>query len=208
VTRKRASMLSHGDPVLKRWEQFLRRNAAILASMLGYATIPPLMQLTFSIGPPWPRSAAVAAITSVFGYLAAVGAYVGHTHASPSRPNLKRLRLLITRSAIVSGAAMVLYLSLHTAFVYDAPDPDHQVAGGFLLQPAVANLLFERPGMTKRDVLDGAEWDAEHVWIPWTVRSTNLAILLSWVSIFICIGAFVSLFVAYLQCRHALEGST
>jgi len=193
------------DPVLAPLRVFIGRNRQILATMLTYCAIPPVLQFVFNVGPPWPQQAGVTAFTSIVGYVIAVLVFAMHEYGASTQPRLRNVRKRLVRSAVLGAFLMIVYLLFTSLFVYDAPSPQYRVAGGFQLRAEVREHIDNSPGYTPADALRDKAYSAEGVWIPWTVRLMNVAVLISWLGFFAALAAFIGLLVVYLRMLSVLE---
>ena len=52
------------------------------------------------------------------------------------------------------------------------------------------------PGRSLEKLLEGAEWDPFNIWEGWTIYTTRVALLLSWILFFVGIAGCMAVFVA------------
>jgi hypothetical protein len=151
----------------------------LVASVAVFATLPIVADLVFLAGPPWPDRLKTAMLTALVACTVLPGAYAWQRSSPP-----ERLRSRTIIFGTLAACLVLAYLALTSAFVYDAPDARHQEAGGFLVGLPVSKVMAEHPSMTPGDLLQGAEYVPERVWVPWTVAVVRLALVTSWVGIF------------------------
>jgi hypothetical protein len=193
------------DPVFARLREFLRRNREILVMMLSYCAIPPVLQFVFNVGPPWPHRTGVIAFTSIVGYVVAVLIFATNEYGAATQPRFRTVRKRLVSSAAVGACVMIIYVVLSAFFLYDAPSPPDQVAGGIQLRTEVREYIEKHPGYTEANALRDSAYDAEAVWIPWTVRLMNVSFLVSWLGFFGSLAAVIGLLVVYLRMLNVLE---
>jgi hypothetical protein len=162
-----------------------------VAALIGkVALIAPFTTLLLNIGPPWPTRTAVPALTSLCEVFVLI--YIFQFFTPLTKKALgKRLRLFF----LLLVGSFILYISLYSFFVFDIPLTKDRDLKGFIVQPAIAQLVG--PGRSLENLLEGAEWDPFNIWEGWTIYTTRVGLLLSWVLFFVgiagCIAVFVTL---------------
>ena len=151
----------------------------LVASVAVFATLPVVADLVFLAGPPWPARLKTTLLTTLVACTVLPGAYAWQ-RSSPQ----ERLRSRTIVFGALAACLVLTYLALTSAFVYDAPDAMNQEAGGFLVKRDVSKVMAKNPSMTLGDLLQGAEYVPDKVWVPWTVAVVRLALVTSWIGIF------------------------
>jgi hypothetical protein len=151
-----------------------------------------LLALLLRLQPPWPEPSAVGLFSLVAMLAPALGSGL-------FMPQL-RAPAWLKRSLWVSVCCLGGYAILWNNSIYEArprtPDdsslrPIPKIVGGLLLNEDV-KALIEGPnrivGLTAQMALEEASFDPDLVWIPWTVRFNQAALLLCWMGLFAGVG--------------------
>jgi hypothetical protein len=100
---------------------------------------------------------------------------------------------VINRLAITFAVALVIYVVLRSFYCHDAPDWQHQVAGGFMLRSDITDKMATDPHLTPERLLAMAQYDATRIWVPWTVLCVRAVVLLVWLVLFASLSGVVAL---------------
>ena len=168
-----------GATVLGPFGDFLADYKKLIAAMLGIGALPAVLDLVMYIGPPWPHRRAIATFTCLM-----VWVILPWTFASWREIAEGRLRRRLSLFAVLTLALLLLYIILKAYFVYDAPTAKDQEADGFILRSSIRRLLTEDPKMTIEDVRIGSEYNPMQIWVPWTVATVRVALLMAWLGLF------------------------
>ena len=146
-------------------------------TMLSLGATPPLLDLAFNIGPPWPHRKAVAFFTTVVLWLVLLWTYTNWKGASR-----RTVRLAVN----VFGFGLVLTMPFYiwtTAYFTRATSSstDREVIGITLTKPAQG--MVDR-GMPIDRIFASAEWEPTVVWEPGGVAFARLLVLGSWLMLF------------------------
>jgi hypothetical protein len=169
-------------------EDFLRQYRRLLAAFAALGAAPFLIFLVARIGPPWPEEVATSALVCVVNTVLLVLIYVRTAHARPAMYQRGAKWL-----AIIFAVSLVVFVCLKSFLCYNAPDWQHQVAGGFILQPDIIGLIKTEPHWTIAELLAGAKYDAHRIWIPWTVDFVRAVVLVNWLVLFAALSGVVAL---------------
>jgi hypothetical protein len=159
--------------------------AALIAKA---ALIAPFAALILNIGPPWPAKTAVPALTALCEVFVLI--YIFQFFTRLSRKKLdNRLRLFF----VLLVVSFVTYIVLYSFFVFDITLTNERDVKGFIVLPAIASQIAR--GGTTEALLSGAEWDPFAIWEGWTIYSTRVGLLLSWILFFVGIAGCMAVFV-------------
>jgi hypothetical protein len=161
--------------------------------MLTYAAVPPLVQFVSTIGPPWPDSSGVVALTSLAGYVLAIVAFV--RWRAKSQRDLRAVTFLLIWPIV---AVLLAYIALAAFCLHDGGGPGYKVAGGLWVQPEVARAMEEK-AWSAEDALRSWEYKPEKVWVPWTVKVMELVFLVLWLVLFGLLSLLASVLALYLE---------
>ena len=175
---------------LKNFFSFVSDFKGVAALIGKIALIAPFATLLLNIGPPWPNRTAVPTLTSLCEVFVLIYIFQFFTPLT-KRALGKRLRLFF----LLLIASFILYLSLYSFFVFNIPGTNDRDLKGFIVRPEIAEMVG--PGRSLEYLLEGAEWEPLNIWESWTIYTTRIALLLSWILFFVgiagCIAVFVTL---------------
>ncbi len=157
-----------------------RRPLGFAAALVGLVAVGPLASLIDGIGPPWPNKPGVVA----FCVLASAACVISACRQESARESQADPRRATRRWPAVFVASLVAFILLKSFFCYNAPSFTNQVAGGFLLQDKTREFLSDDPAATVESLLEEALYHPTEVWEPWTVYLIQVAILVSWSTLF------------------------
>ncbi len=168
----------------------VRKYAALLSFIVVWGSAPVLLQHLTRVGPSWPDySATVSLFTSIVAWLVLFYSWVTYRKMGE-----RKKRTLLGRSAFTVLVLLLVYILLMATVVYPMPDYQHALVGGFLVQPSVAQIIKQNPGMDVRQALEGAGGNPFLVWVPWTVIISRLVLLFSWLGFFAALSQLIAIF--------------
>ena len=126
---------------------FLQRYGRLLAALLAVSSSPLLTSLVVRIGPPWPEEAGTSALVCIVNVVLLMFIYLNTATARPA--SSKRVVNLL---AITFVTTLVMYVGLKSFCCYDAPDWQHQVAGGFVLRSEIKDLMATEHNMSVKEL--------------------------------------------------------
>jgi len=184
------------DPILPEknaFDAFLNvvtryKSLSIWAGAAG--VVPPFVAYFTQVTPPWPDG--VIAETAVVELIALIVAF--HFIYRASRKQATRF-LVVSLSLLAISA--IFYLTLQSIFVYRAGIQQLPQVAGFACYDAVAHAYPGQCPFVSSDVLKDASWDADKIWLPWTIAINRLALALTWFSSFVLLAAAVCSFVVF-----------
>ncbi|HUT12057.1 MAG TPA: hypothetical protein VMY37_05260 [Thermoguttaceae bacterium] len=157
----------------------LKNCRALVASILALGAAPPLMDLVFDIGPPWPGRSGISYFTTIVIWIVLVSTYSLWKDIAE-----KRLKRRISSLAIIAFSCVAIYVVVSATCVYNAPDSANQVVGGFgtfFVQERLQPLLQED---SVQELLEGYGFDPMQVWEPWSVTICRSLLLIAWLLLF------------------------
>jgi hypothetical protein len=173
---------------LDRFFSFVSDFKGVAALAAKLALIAPFATLVLNIGPPWPTATAVPTLTALSELFVLI--YIFQFYSTISTRRLgNRLRLFFLQLI----ASFVVYVSLYSFFVFDVPLTHERDVKGFIVQPAIAQMVGPGRGLEK--LLEGAEWDPFNIWQGWSIYATRVTLLLSWIFFFVGIAGCIAVFV-------------
>jgi len=166
--------------------------------MIALGSCPPILDLLFNIGPPWPHRTGVAAFTTIWLWAALL-----FTYSQWQIVGLERLRKRTAWLFISTILFFAIYIFLGSFFIVDAPTSRHQIARGFFLKPEWQDVLKEGrfpdgeafPVASEHDLLAAVQWKADVIYPMWTVAITQSLLLIAWLFSFGSLAALSSTFI-------------
>jgi len=169
-------------------EGFLARYKKLLLAFLALGSLPPLTSLVAKVGPPWPSEAETASYTTLLN-LCLLAFLYANTSKTASEAKLRRR---ISAGFYVFSGVFAIYLLLKVLFCYNAPDWQHQVAGGFVFQPHIAAIIADDPTVGTKSLLGEALYDSTRIWEVWSVSLVRFVLLAAWLVLFAVVSAVIA----------------
>lgn len=159
----------------------------------------------FSLQPPWPKGS-----TYITAFLELAVVFICFFIPLRSRRALSRIQI---RLFIAMAAVFVLYFLLYSFFVFPTPRDGEFVVAGFRCTGEAANYVAPMLGQTcpflTEEALAAAQYDVEKVWTPWSVRTVEFVMFLTWSSFFVLSTFLFGLTLAFLnRSERARAGAT
>ena len=88
-------------------------------------------------------------------------------------------------------ASLILYAIMMAVFTIPATSWPNLESRGLWLQEPIAKHLDNSPGVTVEDLLAGAEYNPNAIWVPWTVGLVRGILLSLWLSLATGLAAIV-----------------
>ena len=164
------------------------------------AIVTPLTDFILKLGPPWPTG--VPAITSVAEFLSLT--FIFHSWFTLSQAKLSR-RLII--ALIVLCLSFIVYLVLFSSYTFRHTKTRDLDVKGFELTEGVKKVMKEFPDYTEDDALKGNQYDPEGVWTNRSITAMRIAILVTWLILFVSLSIFLGTFVM-VQRRYIVGTSS
>jgi hypothetical protein len=168
---------------------------------VGGSIVAPLSDLVFKIGPPYPSG--VSIITSIVELLVLMGIFQFWNSLSARAIN-KRLVIALNVAAI----SFILYLILLGTATFIEPVGQQRLVKGFWLRPEAAaqiETIRKKPGKagyTIDEFLRGKENDPELVWTMFSITFMRIALILTWLAMFVGLAGFIGMFVMFQRSAH------
>ncbi|GAC1467054.1 MAG: hypothetical protein NVSMB9_08250 [Isosphaeraceae bacterium] len=176
----------------------------LLAMIIALGAAPTIMDLVFTIGPPWPHRRGIILLTSLGAWVLLLWSYSAWRKTSQ-----KVLKARLSACAVAAASSLLVYILLHAFFVYDAPTYKNQEAKGFLLRPEIQGLLLSKAksGGTIEDLLEGAEYVPTVIWVSWTVYLIRYLLMSTWLILFGSLSLVASAFLLLQEKLSLSQGS-
>lgn len=148
----------------------------------------------FSLQPPWPKGS-----TYITAFLELAVVFICFFISVRSKRALSRIQI---RLFIAIAMLFALYFLLYSFFVFSTLREGEVVVAGFQCTEDarhVAAALGESCPFLTDEALAAAQYEAEKVWTPWSVRIVEFAMFLTWSSFFVLSTFLFGLTLAYLN---------
>lgn len=184
--------IGRGDTFTKFLKAFDRSTIVALIPILS---VPFVLDLIFSLQPPWPRYSTYAT-----AFLELCVLFLAFFIKIESKAKLFRYQ--ISTFALIS-LMFVSYFFLYSMFVFDVPATGEKVVSGFRCtyqaENFIAPALMQECPFLNEEALAAAEYDAETVWTPLSVRLIEIIMFITWSLFFILSTFLFGVSVAFLQ---------
>jgi hypothetical protein len=178
------------------FESFLRSldkyTLLSLASLLGVTFV---LDYLFSLQPPWPRHS-----TYITAFLELSTVFLAFFVTVKTKRNLLRIQVATFALIVLTFCA---YFLLYSMFVFETPLTGERVIAGYECtveaRHYVAPALKETCPFLSEEALAAAQYDAETVWTPSSVRLVEVAMFGAWSFFFIFTTFLFGISIAFLQ---------
>jgi len=178
---------------LQEFKETVSDFRSVTALALNSSVAAPLVALVMDIGPPWPTGAPI--ITSFAELIVLITIF--HFWYGNSR---RRISKRMVMALVVLCVGFVVYMALFDSFTFSPKGSKDKDVRGFVVQEEVRKVLSAEH-ITADDALRESEYDPNRVWEPWSVTTIRIAILTSWLILFVSLSVFVGTFVMYQRKR-------
>lgn len=168
---------------------------ATLLVLIPILAIPFLLDLVFSLQPPWPRYSTYAT-----AFLELATLFLAFFWRVQRRDRLFRIQLVVFS---LICAMFVAYFLLYSMFVFEVPVTGEKLVAGFVCteQAAVfiAPALMQDCPFLNEEALAASGYNVEVVWTPLSVRLVEVMMFVAWSSFFILATFLFGVSVAWLK---------
>lgn len=168
---------------------------ATLLVLIPILAIPFLLDLVFSLQPPWPRYSTYAT-----AFLELATLFLAFFWRVQRRDRLFRIQLVVFS---LICAMFVAYFLLYSMFVFEVPVTGEKLVAGFVCteQAAVfiAPALMQDCPFLNEEALAASGYSVEVVWTPLSVRLVEVMMFVAWSSFFILATFLFGVSVAWLK---------
>jgi hypothetical protein len=149
----------------------------------------PLLAAFAGLQPPWPP--AIAYVTAAFILMSALVMWEW----------VRGSRRAVRRRFILAGIALTIlgigaYLPLYWLFVEPIPGSSARVVRGTVCTPVAQRTYPDQCPDLSRDVLRGAEWEANLLWTRTSIMQVQLGLVTAWIAFAAGLVAFVGAVIA------------
>lgn len=166
-----------------------------ILALIPILALPFVLDQLFSLQPPWPRHSTYA---TAFLELAAL--FLAFFVQIPSRKRLVRRQVVVFALIVL---AFIAYFALYSIFVFETPLTGEKVIAGFrCTQQAeryIAPALMQHCPFLNEQALAAAQYEAEVVWTPLSVRLVEIALFIAWSSFFVLATFLFGISVAFMH---------
>lgn len=168
---------------------------ATLLVLIPILAVPFLLDLVFSLQPPWPRYSTYAT-----AFLELATLFLAFFWRVQRRDRLFRIQLVVFS---LICAMFVAYFLLYSMFVFEVPVTGEKLVAGFVCteQAAVfiAPALMQDCPFLNEEALAASGYSVEVVWTPLSVRLVEVMMFVAWSSFFILATFLFGVSVAWLK---------
>ena len=174
---------------LDEFKEALREVSGVTKTALAGISALPIISLAVDLSPPWPRGTPV-----VTCLVELVVLMLSFHYARLAKEAVVSKTLLLASSGLALSS--LVYFSLLSLFVYDAPNGDRFVKGYECT--VEAELIFSQAcPLLPKNLIREANYDSDRLWTQLSILGARLALLVSWSAMFMCISALTGCFVVY-----------
>ncbi len=171
-------------------------NGVTKTALAGISALP-IITMAIDLSPPWPRGMPV--VTCLIELIVLMLSF----HYARRFKKSTISRVLISTSLGMVFASLI-YFSLLSLFVFDTPNGTRFVKGHECT--VEAKMIFGQScPLLPKTMIKEANYDAEILWTQLSIMEVRLAILFSWLVIFICLSGFTGCFVVHHIRRHSRQ---
>jgi len=178
------------------FSDFMRAfDKATLLVLIPMLAVPFLLDLVFSLQPPWPRYSTYAT-----AFLELATLFLAFFWRVQGRAQLFRIQVTVFTLICVM---FVAYFLLYSLFVFEVPVTGEKLVAGFVCTDQAADFiapaLMQACPFLNEEALAASGYVAEVVWTPLSVRLVEVMMFVAWSSFFILTTFLFGISVAWLR---------
>jgi hypothetical protein len=175
----------------------LKKFRKLSVTALGVGAAVPFFAYVANIAPPWPSG--VMLLTALTELVCLILAFQFLRTKERGPVNLA-MGIMAPLLFLVSLG----YLVLIAVFTYVTPQTKERFVKGFVCKTDIERLYPGECPFVSREILSGAQWNADQIWTEWSIALMQVAIASLWIAAFVLLSGLIGAFLVF-QTKTAPE---
>jgi hypothetical protein len=172
------------------FREILREFQSLSVGALGAGAAVPFFAYVANIAPPWPPGIMLLTALTELVCLIVVFQFL--------RPKGRKVvnRVIATVASLLCLSSLG-YLIFIAIFTYVTPHTNERFSKGFVCRPEIHQFYPDQCPFATREFLSGLQYNADNIWMDWSVALMQVMIASMWLVCFIFLSSLIGAFLVF-----------